>query len=65
MHKMENNQLPSDPMMLLSYINTKLRDDYKEGLDALCSDLSIERNDLETKLGEAGFEYSEQYNKFW
>jgi hypothetical protein len=51
--------------MLLSYINTKLRDDYKDGLDALCYDLHIERAKLEDLLAQAGFEYSEQYNKFW
>jgi hypothetical protein len=62
---MENNLLPTDPAMLLSYINTKLRDDYKGGLDDLCSDLHIDRVKLEADLAQAGFEYSAQYNKFW
>jgi hypothetical protein len=62
---MEENKLPSDPIVLLSYINTKLRDEYKEGLDQLCYDLDIDREQLENVLSSAGFEYSEQNNKFW
>jgi predicted exporter len=59
---MEN--LPNDPMMLLSFVNMKLRDNYSS-LDALCEDLNIERQILEAKLAEAGFEYDAQHNKFW
>ena len=32
--------IPNDPMMLLSYINTKLRDEYKN-LSELCDDLEL------------------------
>ena len=31
-------QLPEDPMMLLSFVNMKLRDEY-DSLQALCDDL--------------------------
>ena len=63
---MPDTTLPQDPMMLLSYINTLLRDDYaKGGLDALCADRGIDRRQLEAKLGEAGFEYSAENNRFW
>ena len=62
---MEDNKLPKDPMMLMSYINTKLRDEYKNGLDDLCSDLNINRDDLVQTLKNAGFEYSVEFNKFW
>ena len=34
--------LPSDPMILYSYVNQKLRDDYPS-LDALCEDLELDR----------------------
>lgn len=34
--------LPKDPMMLLSVINTHLRDTYPS-LDALCDDLNVEK----------------------
>ena len=33
--------LPQDPMILLSYLNTKLRDDY-DSLAALCEDMELE-----------------------
>lgn len=56
--------LPQDPMMLFSVINTKLRDEYPS-LDALCEDMHIDRNQLETELAQAGFEYNKQQNKFW
>lgn len=51
--------------MLLSYINTQLRDNYPDGLDSLCAALDIDRADLERKLADAGFEYSAENNKFW
>ena len=57
-------QLPKDPAILLSYINTKLRDEYSD-LDALCEGLGIDREALVARLGRAGFEYSPENNKFW
>lgn len=58
------DNLPSDPFILLSFVNTKLRDDYKS-LDELCEDLDVDRKALEDKLRAAGFEYSEKNNKFF
>lgn len=55
---------PQDPMMLLSFINMKLRDRYTS-LDALCEDMQIDRPTLESRMAEAGFEYNQQANKFW
>lgn len=57
-------ELPNDPMMLLSAVNMYLRDRYNS-LDELCADLGVERKELEAKLLQAGFEYSEKLNKFW
>ena len=57
-------ELPNDPMMLYSAVNTYLRDRY-ESLDELCADLGVERSALEEKLRSAGFEYSAEHNKFW
>lgn len=56
--------IPQDPMMLMSFINMKLRDFYPS-LDALCEDLEISREELEERLGKAGFEYSEENRRFW
>ena len=45
-------ELPLDPMMLLSFINMKLRDFYPT-LDILCDDMNIDRTELEKKLNES------------
>lgn len=55
--------LPNDPFMLLSYINTMLRDKYAS-LDTLCDDLDESKADITAKLSAAGFEYDEKLNKF-
>ena len=58
------NDLPKDPMMLMSFINMKLRDIYPS-LDALCEDMDIDKGQLLEKLASAGFEYNQNLNKFW
>lgn len=55
--------IPNDPAMLLSYVNTKLRDEYDD-LDKLCDDLDINREELEKKLGSINYAYDEKLNKF-
>ncbi len=55
--------IPNDPMILLSYINTKLRDFYPD-LDALCDDLEIDRSALVEKLKSIDYEYSKELNRF-
>lgn len=56
--------LPKDPLMLLSYINMKLRDQYAS-LQDLSEDLGVESKEIERQLAQAGFQYSPEYNKFW
>ncbi len=58
------NRLPEDPMILFSYINTKLRDHYPS-LDALCDDLQLDKESLLAKLAGVGFEYNPEQNRFW
>ncbi len=55
--------LPRDPMILLSTVNMKLRDEYAS-LDALCEDLEEDRTELERRLGEVGFAYDAAQNRF-
>lgn len=55
--------LPTDPIILLSVINMKLRDFYPS-LDILCNDLDINQNELEDKLRKVGYEYNEESNRF-
>lgn len=55
--------LPEDPVILLSVINTRLRDSYSS-LDELCYDYNIKRENIEIKLGKIGYTYNESQNQF-
>lgn len=55
--------LPKDPVMLLSVINLKLRDYYKD-LDALCEDLSVEKEDIIRRLETINYHYNAENNQF-
>ncbi len=55
--------LPKDPVMLLSLINTKLRDFYPS-LDALCRDLGVDRTALTETLERLDYHYSAEKNRF-
>ena len=54
--------LPHDPVMLLSYVNTQLRD-RDASLDALCGREDADKQALCAALAEIGYEYNEQ-NRF-
>ena len=51
--------LPEDPMILLSYVNTQLRDFYSD-LEAFCQDLNVDAE----KLRSIDYEYDEKSNRF-
>lgn len=55
--------IPKDPVMLLSFINLKLRD-YYDDLDALCDDLDIDRQEIENKLAVIDYRYDSEKNQF-
>ncbi len=55
--------LPNDKMMLLSVVNTKLRD-YYNTLDEMCEDMNENREDIVSKLNSIGYEYDEKLNRF-
>lgn len=55
--------LPGDPVMLLSVINTKLRD-YYPSLDALCDDMHIDRKELFDRLDLIDYAYDAGRNQF-
>lgn len=59
----EQRDLPKDPIMLLSVINTKLRD-YYPTLEALCEDMKIEKNELIDILQAVDYEYDKKRNQF-
>ena len=59
----DNMDLPNDASILLSVINTKLRDNYAN-LDELCEDLDIDKSTLTQKLNLIDYVYDEKLNRF-
>lgn len=55
--------IPSDPYMLLSFVNMKLRDEYPS-FSELCRSLDLEKEALEEKLKAVGYEYDPSSNQF-
>lgn len=55
--------IPQDPVMLLSFINLKLRD-YYPSLQECCDSLSIDPGELTQKLLTIGYQYDETRNQF-
>lgn len=55
--------LPKDPMLLLSVVNTKVRD-YYHTLDALCEDMNVEKDEIICKLKGIDYEYDESKHQF-
>ncbi len=55
--------LDMDVNMLLSVVNTKLRNHY-ESVEDLCKTENIDENELREKLKKAGFTYNAARNQF-
>lgn len=55
--------LPNHPMMLLSVVNTQLRDEFPS-LDDLCRFFNQDRSELEEKLAAIDYTYDEKLNRF-
>lgn len=55
--------IPSDPAILLSFINTRLRDLYPS-LSALCDDMELDAEELKNRLSVIGYVYKEERNQF-
>lgn len=55
--------IPKDPIMLLSYLNTQLRD-YYPSLEELCASLSIDKQEIEEKMKGIDYAYDQKLNKF-
>lgn len=51
--------IPQDPVMLLSFINMKLRDQY-DSLDMLCEDLDISKQEIIEKLKRIDYIYDNE-----
>ena len=55
--------IPKDAVMLLSYINLKLRDFYPS-LDAFCEDTGEDKKGIEEWLATIDYHYDEEKNQF-
>ena len=51
--------IPKDPVMLLSFVNLKLRDFYGS-LDVLCEELALNRQELTDKLAAIDYHYDKE-----
>lgn len=57
------NELPQDPMILLSFVNTALRDRF-DSLDSFCSYHGADKEQLEKKLKTIDYTYDAKLNRF-
>ena len=55
--------MPKDPNILLSYINTHLRDTY-DSLEELCRSLDLDEIEIRNSLSGSGYECDTGLNKF-
>ena len=55
--------LPQDPVILLSVVNKKLRDFYPS-LDQLCSEMEVNKKELIDKLDLIDYAYDASCNQF-
>lgn len=55
--------LPKDPVMLLSFVNMKLRDEFSS-LDELAAACSATVQAIKDALGKINYEYNEAQNQF-
>lgn len=55
--------IPKDPVLLLGFVNMKLRDFYKD-LDELCIQLETDRKELEERLAGIDYHYDRERNQF-
>ena len=55
--------MPKDPVMLLSYVNTQLRDNFSS-LDELAASNSVTAEEICEKIRSVGYEYDGEQNRF-
>lgn len=55
--------IPQDPFILLSFVNTRLRDNYSS-LELMCDDLHVDMAEVKARLAAIGYVYDNKLNKF-
>lgn len=56
-------RVPKDPIMLLSFVNTQLRDNYPNA-DELAAALDISRGELDQRLAAVNYYYDKNLNQY-
>lgn len=56
-------EIPNDPVMMLSYLNTQLRDFYSDIHD-LCKSLDLSEEEIVKRLKSIDYEYDASRNQF-
>lgn len=57
------DSIPKDPVILFSFLNTKLRDHYS-CLEDLCDDLQLDQAEILSILKTMDFHYDKERNQF-
>lgn len=57
------DKLPNDPMMLLSFVNTRMRDDVL-CLEDFCKQFDVQPEEIKEKLDKIGYTYNNDLRKF-
>ena len=55
--------IPNDPIMLMSYMNTQLRDNYAS-LEEFAASNGVNAQEIKNKLAAVGYKYDEEKNQF-
>ncbi|MEE0023230.1 DUF4250 domain-containing protein [Ruminococcus sp.] len=55
--------IPNDPIILMSYLNTQLRDHYSS-LEDLCKSMDLDASEIAEKLKDVGYVYHQERNQF-
>ena len=55
--------MPKDPVMLMSFVNMKLRDEYRT-LEDFCTAFGIDETKLKAQMEAAGFEWMPGIRQF-
>lgn len=56
-------KLPKDPLILISFINTQLRDHYAS-FDVFCADYNANGEEIKETLLDYGYKYDAEKNQF-
>ena len=56
--------LPKDPVILLSFVNTKLRDEF-DSLEEFCTVMDVDMTELIQTLEKLNYHYDSKKNQFF